>query len=122
MKNNISSKINDTELDIVIRDKEEPIRPIFVTQNDINPWNHLKKSSLLDLFFQNANNSQTSRIENREDEEEKIDEDSYRNEDNNYDRSFEYENPEDKLGPIYLIDFNVLAYTPLNILEFVQGL
>lgn len=93
-----------------------------MTQNDINPWNHLKKSSLLDLFFQNTNNSQRLRIENREDEEEKIDKDSYRNEDNNYDRSFEYENPEDKLGPRYLIDFNVLAYTPLNILEFVQGL
>ena len=118
---NLSKAILDTDLDIVIRDKEEPLRPIYVTQNDINPWNHLKRTPLIDLFFSKENNSKKSDKEEMSDSRSNSESDSLRNEENNYDRSFDFDNPDDKLGPRYLIDFNVLAYTPTDIKEFVQG-
>lgn len=114
---NLSNKIQDTDLDVVIRDKEEPLKPIFVTQNDVNPWNHLNVSNLLDLFFP----KEESKISD-ENKEMNFDHDSKRNKNNLYDRTFECENPHDKLGSRYMLEFDVLAYTPQDVKEFVQGL
>lgn len=94
---NLTKKIQDTNLDVVIRDKEEPLKPIFVTQDEANPWAHLKVSSLVDIFFP----KEDSKI---------ADTDSSNG------------SGEDKLGTRYLVEFDVLSYTPRDIKEFVKGL
>ncbi|CAI2358908.1 unnamed protein product [Moneuplotes crassus] len=114
---NLAKKIQDTGLDVVIRDKEEPLKPLFVTNNEINPWSHLEVSSLLDLFFPKEESK--AGISSKENT---IQNESKRNKKNVYDRTFDSEDPGDKLGPRYLLEFDVLAYFPQNIKEFVQGL
>lgn len=111
--------ITDTDLDRVIQDKEEPLNPLIITK-EMKSYEGLKKTTLLDLHFpkesklaQNKENVSANESESKGDSE---------SSGNKCERSFDFDQPMSEDGETkYLIEFNVLAYEPRDVREFVQA-
>lgn len=115
----LKTKIQDSDLDRVINDKEEPLKPLVVTEFKEH-YKHLKKTTLMDIIYPNEHKKEDK--ENNDDnwEDTKLDDDE-----------FSKELAKQHMGlecSVYLegnncslLEFMVIGYEPRNIKDFVQA-